>query len=114
MRGKGTGVKGADCVRWDHPRVCGEKYFPMFLPPRIRGSPPRVRGKVGFFGRSARLTGITPACAGKSEGRCSYGSSIKDHPRVCGEKNPALVSGVCVEGSPPRVRGKGRLGLTID
>ena len=23
--GKRTGVKSADCVRWDHPRVCGEK-----------------------------------------------------------------------------------------
>ena len=32
--------------------------------------------------------------------------AAEDHPRVCGEKMPAVGDLVKVEGSPPRVRGK--------
>ena len=31
---------------WDHPRVCGEKNRVQYQPARLRGSPPRVRGKA--------------------------------------------------------------------
>ena len=50
----------------DHPRVCGEQLFPLFLfQPRL-GSPPRVRGTASS-GRTARGNiRITPACAGNS------------------------------------------------
>ena len=51
-----------------------------------KGSPPRVRGK----GKKAVLVvfvlGITPACAGKSTPAFNPFVSVKDHPRVCGEK----------------------------
>ena len=33
------------CVRWDHPRVCGEKLVAPLVAARIGGSPPRMRGK---------------------------------------------------------------------
>ena len=70
----------------DHPRVCGEKYPPVypFLP--------------GF--------GITPACAGKSDKRTFQCASEKDHPRVCGEKRYYHFGYSTHRGSPPRVRGK--------
>ena len=51
----------------DHPRVCGEKvenYFNVFV---AAGSPPRVRGKEGFCHFFCGNSGITPACAGKSD-----------------------------------------------
>ena len=50
---------------WDHPRVCGEK---KATPSRLtfcRGSPPRMRGKAPPHAVKRRLSGITPAYAGK-------------------------------------------------
>ena len=70
----------------DHPRVCGEKRFPRHSSVVVKGSPPRMRGKV----------------AGLDE-RQEYDW---DHPRVCGEKSCATNSGGRVGGSPPRMRGK--------
>ena len=94
---------------WDHPRVCGEKFLPIFLVITFPGSPPRVRGKgsasVGFF----HALRITPACAGK---RCVQRGRVpdwQDHPRVCGEKFAVVQLHGDAMGSPPRVRGKARL-----
>ena len=67
--------------------MCGEKtYEGVFLPWAI-GSPPRVRGKAVCAGLQFALTGITPACAGKSFLRAPVRRASWDHPRVCGEKN---------------------------
>ena len=49
----------------DHPRVCGEKIALSELPDEFPGSPPHVRGKVGFIVFVQTAIGITPACAGK-------------------------------------------------
>ena len=50
---------------WDHPRVCGEKPPYLQKGPGQPGSPPRVRGKADRCDHSGRVSGITPACAGK-------------------------------------------------
>ena len=73
----------------------------------IRGSPPRVRGKVAMEHFSIAICGITPAYAGKSS--CSRPGSLssRDHPRVCGEKCGDHLPRLVPKGSPPRVRGKG-------
>ena len=70
----------------DHPRVCGEKRWGLLYPARLRGSPPRVRGKVFRYGVSAGRLGITPAYAGKSRTSVLLHAAVWDHPRVCGEK----------------------------
>ena len=50
---------------WDHPRLCGEKgYLSSMICDGI-GSPPPMRGKAHTRGVALRLTGITPAYAGK-------------------------------------------------
>ena len=49
----------------DHPRVCGEKQIPQMKASRTRGSPPRMRGKVGKDAGGVSTWGITPAYAGK-------------------------------------------------
>ena len=93
-------------VRWDHPRVCGEKWEEELSSRLEEGSPPRVRGK-GEDRKIALLRyGITPACAGKRTGAEACGGCSWDHPRVCGEKfiHSSLRYGRL--GSPPRVRGK--------
>ena len=51
---------------WDHPRVCGENLSLQVHSKITRGSPPRVRGKLGSFDEITFSTRITPACAGKT------------------------------------------------
>ena len=90
----------------DHPRVCGEKFRKMSLDDRIKGSPPRVRGKGGPCSQRLCDAGITPACAGKRLRPSRRSQPHQDHPRVCGEKAGGTRMGCTVPGSPPRVRGK--------
>ena len=89
-----------------HPRVCGEKLLPNRAYPAGRGSPPRVRGKVLSFVLGGAASGITPACAGKSQRTYILAGKAGDHPRVCGEKYWIEDISVPILGSPPRVRGK--------
>ena len=93
-------------LRWDHPRVCGEKMVSMIPHRRSRGSPPRVRGKGIKRGCHSHQCGITPACAGKRRLRRRFSTLPQDHPRVCGEKNCGSKLAFRTMGSPPRMRGK--------
>ena len=51
-----------------HPRVCGENQIDDLESGALRGSSPRVRGKLGVLGGEAEERGLIPACAGKT--RC--------------------------------------------
>ena len=73
-------------LRWDHPRVCGEKCMSRCL------------HRLG-----AR---ITPAYAGKRSAWPSVLRRQRDHPRVCGEKSSHTGELSLPLGSPPRMRGK--------
>ena len=53
----------------DHPRVCGENTNTRKTQMSAKGSPPRVRGKQCPKNGTALLVGITPACAGKTDGK---------------------------------------------
>ena len=90
----------------DHPRVCGEKWLEVQKTMLEMGSPPRVRGKGEECGEVHFQTGITPACAGKSSSALSLPPPLRDHPRVCGEKEKLQSCDDFLLGSPPRVRGK--------
>ena len=87
--------------------MCGEKPAAVHHSTLTRGSPPRVRGKEFPVAVDGDISGITPACAGKSQSRPPAGARERDHPRVCGEKRRAGEKINLKEGSPPRVRGKG-------
>ena len=67
-----AGKRACRCCRYrryrDHPRICGEKGIPKPTYHRHQGSPPHMRGKVIFSRRALRVSGITPAYAGKSLG----------------------------------------------
>ena len=93
----------------DHPRVCGEKLkIPCWIAPKV-GSPPRMRGKAQQSVSTIQQVGITPAYAGKSL-RCGLVFCSRwDHPRVCGEKGLTFHQMLRPTGSPPRMRGKGRV-----
>ncbi len=70
----------------DHPRVCGEKLKTQMCRFVMKGSPPRVRGKVSLCDGMSCGQRITPACAGKSSICGCNCTRDQDHPRVCGEK----------------------------
>ena len=65
-----------------------------------------MRGKGAVRSRAVPVCGITPACAGKSKPHIAAKRGFRDHPRVCGEKDPPYGGGAGSQGSPPRVRGK--------
>ena len=85
------------CLRgWDHPRVCGENFISFCRFSKIKGSPPRVRGKHRRNRDSHSARGITPACAGKTMSASKALTISRDHPRVCGENYAAPT---CVMGT---------------
>ena len=90
----------------DHPRVCGEKPLQSSVNCTMEGLPPRMRGKVISSLQCDFLSGITPACAGKSFWPCTVLPRCRDHPRVCGEKPLQSSVNCTMEGLPPRMRGK--------
>ena len=92
----------------DHPRVCGEKSRSTASRGWKQGSPPRVRGKGTYSATEHGYIRITPACAGKSNNFTTLKMYKKDHPRVCGEKSVSDFLQQLCQGSPPRVRGKGK------
>ena len=106
--GKSLAGRGMTARSRDHPRGCGEKGSINYIWGLVRGSPPRVRGKVEQIFLDWDHRGITPAGAGKSSliGNLLPGSG--DHPRGCGEKAQKGAAAATQLGSPPRVRGKAR------
>ena len=65
-----------------------------------------MRGKLVCKTYSAVQSGITPADAGKTYLFFPKLKEPEDHPRGCGENNPANYEVAGGEGSPPRMRGK--------
>ena len=90
----------------DHPRVCGEKTVSQLLLSALKGSPPRMRGKVCTRTARPPSVRITPAYAGKRRAVDNAVVVFRDHPRVCGEKDLREIAAALIRGSPPRMRGK--------
>ena len=90
----------------DHPRRCGENLSTFRRHRKERGSPPQVRGKPVNRRFDAIARRITPAGAGKTDGKRHRGQGKKDHPRRCGENYSAGYARTSNAGSPPQVRGK--------
>ena len=89
-----------------HPRVCGENFRRLLISLCRMGSSPRVRGKHALCILFPGLTGLIPACAGKTANFNVFGLHFRAHPRVCGENGKYAGSPVLKSGSSPRVRGK--------
>ncbi len=104
--GKSSHFSIASSKPWDHPRMCGEKQAARWEQRDGRGSPPHVRGKASSAALKASYMRITPACAGKSKGDMFKVIQVRDHPRMCGEKDRQPIRASTISGSPPHVRGK--------
>ena len=59
------------------------------------GSPPHVRGKDMDTLQTVHDARITPACAGKRRSKQSNVLSVRDHPRMCGEKREVVNKPLC-------------------
>ena len=104
--GKSGGTGGGRGLRWDHPRLCGEKRQQSQPLRQAWGSPPPMRGKVVFHMKFVQHHRITPAYAGKSFNTRFKPCIPRDHPRLCGEKFCNDQFGRSIQGSPPPMRGK--------
>ena len=91
---------------WDHPRRCGENFMAWGSGKRNAGSPPQVRGKLNLARYNVGIYGITPADAGKTRLGTVLSSTLRDHPRGCGENHRLKPHKAHRSGSPPRMRGK--------
>ena len=90
----------------DHPRGCGENDGYTIDIVTAAGSPPRMRGKHGTYGRKRQQRRITPAGAGKTCLEGCFRQRHWDHPRRCGENEGVYLFAPPKRGSPPQVRGK--------
>ena len=86
-----AGKSVSNGVQWDrysdHPRLCGEKAIVSRNSEPGTGSPPPMRGKVCVKLKRVLSFGITPAYAGKRINVLISVAIIRDHPRLCGEKD---------------------------
>ena len=104
--GKSNLPRGCRPASQDHPRLCGEKRFCVFLSTSRAGSPPPMRGKGGNDCHQEANARITPAYAGKRQTKQSHSWVCGDHPRLCGEKHVLLLSVPVQSGITPAYAGK--------
>ena len=104
----GKSITLVDGPGWneDHPRLCGEKKMSEIKIEPCPGSPPPMRGKALQKPKRANCSRITPAYAGKSESFNDILYTLRDHPRLCGEKKSFRGKLQSRLGSPPPMRGK--------
>ena len=89
----------------DHPRACGANGMVAVANRQIRGSSPRVRGKLhGKLELESRRR-IIPARAGQTANFRATLWSNADHPRACGANRRIYGRVPVAFGSSPRVRG---------
>ena len=106
--GSTTGVAASAKVTRDHPRMCGEHGRLATMPCRSPGSSPHVRGARQACDDALQESGIIPACAGSTSWETLRRSSIRDHPRMCGEHSVKHNAKGNDQGSSPHVRGARR------
>ena len=118
----------------DHPRTCGENFPLRTSCIHILGSPPHLRGKLLIPSLVSHLERITPAPAGKTllclliityvwitpapAGKTTYKTGTKmsssDHPRTCGENLLCGMKQKRKGGSPPHLRGKLEVAMSVN
>ena len=107
MRGKGLNPPRYSGICRITPAYAGKSMPVNPKKDKRVGSPPHMQGKEVCENGEVEIQRITPAYAGKSGISSQAKPSRRDHPRVCGEKVPAIRRFAQIMGSPPRMRGKG-------
>jgi len=79
----------------------------------VFGSSPRVWGKEGKRHLQWETSRIIPTRVGKSATRRAGSPQTSDHPHACGEKPVVFEVQDVLDGSSPRVWGKGVLAIAV-
>ena len=95
-----------------HPRVGGDGAESLSFSPVDVGSPPRGRGRPTRSGLRDLGPGLTPAWAGTARLIAAAALNAGAHPRVGGDGTVRSCSASGAGGSPPRGRGRLRVGIT--
>ena len=98
---------------WDHPRLCGNNIVNPVTNGFTTGSPPPVREQHGDIHAWGSECGITPACAGTTDGQDVGCVRRSDHPRLCGNNGWCYSTRGVSWGSPPPVREQ-PYGIAVD
>ena len=77
----------------------------LAVQPVTGGSSPRLRGTRNRYPGRIGCDRFIPASAGNTQVTDFKTRLITVHPRVCGEHRRALLAGLLVGGSSPRLRG---------
>ena len=93
-------------INGDHLRVCGADHGKIHATIRRRGSPPRVRSRLGVTTGVVGMIGITSACAEQTTTTRVGRLPLRDHLRVCGADQAGWKVHPIEGGSPPRVRSR--------
>jgi len=107
--GKRKGWNGVKSRRAVHPRAYGEENTQLGVMLQTSGSPPCVRGRGGAPHRHPERARFTPVRTGKSQGFRSRTALPSVHPRAYGEEVGRDGGSGGGSGSPPCVRGRGKL-----
>ena len=94
------------CSARAHPRACGENAAGPTRSFAVKGSSPRMRGKLPPSSAAAGYAGLIPAHAGKTPSPYPRWSTRRAHPRACGENTTRTNARGQGKGSSPRMRGK--------
>ena len=89
-----------------HPRACGENRDNAERATYVKGSSPRMRGKLGRTSSQHAFHRLIPAHAGKTGRSDGTLRTYRAHPRACGENATTAASTGVGRGSSPRMRGK--------
>ena len=88
-----------------HPRVCRERFGPLFRTNPIVGSSPRVQGTLTACCSNPDRQRFIPACAGNASMPSVDPAKMAVHPRVCRERRLRMMIFLFTVGSSPRVQG---------
>ena len=103
--GSTTARRWPSFSRWDHPRMRGEHEWEHRTGMQLEGSSPHARGAPTSSASFRFASGIIPACAGSTFGKCGSWRQERDHPRMRGEHVMYPQIEVGSEGSSPHARG---------
>ena len=106
MRGKADGKDGTIANVGITPAYAGKRLSVSIIHHSGKGSPPPMRGKGVVMDDGTKQRGITPAYAGKRLTLHKIWQTVRDHPRLCGEKFEYGFQLFGILGSPPPMRGK--------
>ena len=99
-----------ECIDWDHPHACGDKFIMRSRLVVSEGSSPRVWGQADICDFDTDVEGIIPTRVG-TRGNGFGGLLLTgDHPHACGDKQSLRVRSVMPMGSSPRVWGQALVG----